>query len=77
LLIALTLTVLLVGVVAAVEAAGGGAEHAMVTGVMAGDATDDGALDAALGVAEEVAAVRTSAAAISAIRVFTMRSPGG
>jgi hypothetical protein len=50
LLIALALAVLLVGVVAAVEAAGGGAEHTMVTGVMAGDAADHGALEAALGV---------------------------
>src|SRR5690242_14355731 len=35
---------------AAVEAAGGGTEHAVMTGIMAGDAADDGALDAALGV---------------------------
>ena len=36
--------------VAANEASGGGAEHAMMSGVMAGDAADRGALQAALGV---------------------------
>ena len=40
----------LVGGVTAVEAAGGGSEHAVVTGKMSGSAADDGALDAALGV---------------------------
>jgi type IV secretory pathway TrbL component len=46
----LLLLLLLVGVVAAVETAGGGAEHAVMTGIVAGDAADDGALDAALGI---------------------------
>jgi hypothetical protein len=50
LLIALALAVLLVRVVAAVKTASGGAEHAMMAGIMAGDAADHGALDAALGV---------------------------
>src|SRR3954465_8526521 len=36
--------------VAAVEAAGGGAEDAVMASIVAGDAADDGALDAALGV---------------------------
>jgi hypothetical protein len=36
--------------VVAVEAAGGGAEHAVMAGIVAGDAADHGALDAALGV---------------------------
>ena len=40
----------LLGMVAAVEAAGGGAEHAVMAGIMTGDTADDGALDAALGV---------------------------
>src|SRR6185312_15118270 len=44
----LLLAILLVGAVAAVEAAGGGAEHAVMAGVMAGDAADHGALEAAL-----------------------------
>src|SRR4051812_50190742 len=35
---------------AAVETAGGGAEDAVMAGIVAGDAADDGALDAALGV---------------------------
>jgi hypothetical protein len=43
-------TILLVGVVAAVEAAGGGAEYAVMTGIVAGDTADHGALEAALGV---------------------------
>src|SRR6185437_5254708 len=46
----LSLLLLLRGAVMAVEAAGGGAEHAVMAGNMAGDAADDGALDAALGV---------------------------
>jgi len=50
LLLPLLLPFLLVGVMAAVEASGGGAEHAMMSGVMAGDAADSGALQAALGV---------------------------
>jgi hypothetical protein len=33
---------------AAIEAAGGGAEHAVMAGIMAGHAADDGTLDAAL-----------------------------
>jgi hypothetical protein len=45
----LLLTILLLGAMPAIEAAGGGTEHAVVTGIMAGDAADDGALDAALG----------------------------
>ena len=36
--------------VAAVEAAGGGAEHAVMAGIMAGDPADDRTLDSALGV---------------------------
>jgi hypothetical protein len=36
-------------VVAAVEAAGGGAEHPVMSGIVAGDAADHRALDAALG----------------------------
>ena len=43
----LALPILFVGAVAAVEAAGGGAEHAMVAGIMAGDAADHGAFQAA------------------------------
>ena len=46
----LALALLLLGMVPAVEAAGGGAEQAVMTGIMAGDAADDGTLDAALGV---------------------------
>src|ERR1700733_12710204 len=45
----LLLTFLLPGAVAAVEATGGSAEHAMVTSVMTGDAADHGALQATLG----------------------------
>ena len=45
----LLLTFLLPGAVAAVEAAGGRTEHAMVTSVMTGDAADHGALQATLG----------------------------
>jgi hypothetical protein len=41
---------LLPGVVAAVEAAGDGAEHTMMTGVVAGDAADRRAFQAAPGV---------------------------
>ncbi|MGY3455920.1 hypothetical protein ACVWW5_001370 [Bradyrhizobium sp. LM3.4] len=44
------LLLLLFRVVAAVEAAGGSAEDAVMAGIMAGDATDDGALDAAFGI---------------------------
>nr|BCE42800.1 hypothetical protein XF3B_78310 [Bradyrhizobium diazoefficiens]BCE95139.1 hypothetical protein XF10B_79370 [Bradyrhizobium diazoefficiens]BCF64793.1 hypothetical protein XF18B_77410 [Bradyrhizobium diazoefficiens] len=46
----LPLPFLFLGVVPAVEAAGGGAEDAVMAGIVAGDAADDGALDAALGV---------------------------
>jgi len=45
----LLLTFLLPGAVAAVEATGSRAEHAMVTSVMTGDAADHGALQATLG----------------------------
>src|SRR6185437_10693890 len=44
------LAVLFVGAVAAVGAAGDGAEHAVVSGIVTGDAADRGALQAALGV---------------------------
>ena len=44
------LPVLFVGAVAAVGAAGDGAEHAVVAGIVTGDAADHGALQAALGV---------------------------
>src|SRR4051794_37456206 len=47
--LALRLAVLLVGAVAAVGAAGHGAEHAVMARIMAGDAADHGALQAALG----------------------------
>jgi hypothetical protein len=40
---------LLIGAVAAIETAGCGAEHAMMTGVVTGDATDQRSLDAAPG----------------------------
>jgi hypothetical protein len=50
LLLPLLLPLLLVGAVAADEASGGGAEHAVVPRVMTGDAADHGALQAALGV---------------------------
>src|SRR3954452_17075535 len=43
----LRLAVLLVGAVAAVGAAGDGAEHAVMAGIMAGDAADRGAFQAA------------------------------
>ena len=46
----LLLACLPVGGVAAIEAAGGGAEHAVMTGEMSGSTSDDGALDAALGI---------------------------
>jgi hypothetical protein len=46
----LPLPFLLLGVAAAIEAAGSGAEDAVMTGVVAGDAADDGALDAAFGI---------------------------
>ena len=46
----LLLPLLPVGSVAAIEAAGGGAKHAVMTGEMAGGTSDDGALDAALGI---------------------------
>ena len=52
----LLLTILLLGAMPAIEAAGGGTEHAVVTGIMAGDAADDGALDAALGLGSLLAA---------------------
>src|SRR5260370_14487187 len=48
--LALLLLALLLGAVAAVEAAGGGAEHAVMAGIMTGDAADCGAFQAALGV---------------------------
>jgi len=43
------IALLLIGTVAAIETAGRGAEHAMMTGVVTGDAANQGALDAALG----------------------------
>src|SRR6516225_916820 len=49
-LLLVLLPLLLIGAMAAVEAAGGGAEHAVMPGEMAGDATDRGALQAALGI---------------------------
>jgi hypothetical protein len=48
--LALLPLVLLVGAVTAIEAAGRGAEYAVMTGIVTGDAADHGALDAALGV---------------------------
>jgi len=45
----LLLTLLLLGAVAAIEAAGGRAKHAVVTSVMTGDTADHGALQAPLG----------------------------
>ena len=45
----LLLTLLLPGAVAAIEATGGRAEHAMVTSVMTGDAADHSTLQATLG----------------------------
>ncbi len=48
--LALALAVLFVGAVAAVGAAGDGAEHAVMAGIMAGDAADRGAFQAAFGV---------------------------
>src|SRR5882724_11113058 len=44
------LAVLFVGAVAAIGAAGDGAEHAVVSGIVTGDAADHGALQTALGV---------------------------
>jgi hypothetical protein len=49
LLLPLLLPLLLVGAMAAVEASGGGTEHAVMSRVMAGDAADRGAFQAALG----------------------------
>jgi hypothetical protein len=46
----LLLAILLIGAVAAVETAGGSAEQAVMAGIMAGDAADGRALEAALGV---------------------------
>ena len=46
----LLLPLLLVGAMAAVEASGGGAEHAVMAGKVTGDAADHGAFQAALGV---------------------------
>ena len=46
----LLLLLLLFRVMTAVEAAGGGAEHAVMPGELAGDATDRGALQAAPGI---------------------------
>src|SRR5260221_6556490 len=43
------LVILFVGTVAAVGATGDGAEHAVVSGIMTGNAADHGALQAALG----------------------------
>src|SRR3954447_13022606 len=48
--LALPLALLFVGAVAAVGAAGDGAEHAVMAGVMAGDAADRGAFQASFGV---------------------------
>ncbi len=45
----LLLALLLLGAMTPIEAAGGRTEHAMVTGVVTGDAADHGALQAALG----------------------------
>ena len=47
--LALPLALLFVGAVAAVGAAGDGAEYAMMAGIMAGDAADHGAFQAAFG----------------------------
>ena len=44
------MTILLIGAVAAVEAAGGSAQQAVMAGIVAGDAADGRALEAALGV---------------------------
>ena len=49
-LLLLLLARLLLGVVTAVEAAGGGAEHAVMAGVVTGDAADRRPFQAALGV---------------------------
>jgi len=46
----LLLKLLLPGVAAAVDAAGDGAEHAVMAGIVTGDAADHRTLDAALGV---------------------------
>jgi hypothetical protein len=49
-LLPLLLPLLFVGAMAADEASGGGAEHAVMSRVMAGEAADRGAFQAALGV---------------------------
>ena len=48
--LALLQPLLLLGAVAAVEAAGGGTEHAVMAGIVTGNAADHGAFQAALGV---------------------------
>ena len=45
----LLLPLLLLGAMATVEAAGSGTKHAVMTGIMTGDAADHGALQATLG----------------------------
>src|ERR1700761_1764315 len=49
-LLLLLLARLLLGAMAAIGAAGDGAEHAVMAGIVTGDAADRGALQAALGV---------------------------
>jgi hypothetical protein len=48
-ILALLLALLLLGAMAAIETAGGCAEHAVMASVVTGDAADRGALQAALG----------------------------
>jgi hypothetical protein len=43
------LALLLIGAMAAIGASGNGPEHAMMTGIVTGDAADHGTLQAALG----------------------------
>jgi hypothetical protein len=56
--LALLLAVLLLGAVATVEAAGSGAKHAVMAGIMARDAADHGALQTAIGIGGRTSAKR-------------------
>ena len=61
---------LLLGTMASIEAAGGSAKHAMVAGIVTGDAADHSALQAALGLGDEGAASASVATASNAAMVF-------
>jgi hypothetical protein len=71
--LALLLPLLFLGAVAAVEATGGGAEHAVMSGIVTGDAADHGAFQAAFARAGEAAAIASVASVTMARADFMTR----